>query len=88
MAIIGPVLAVNSERLGALGGSSRRARRVDEERDREFELAELAMAGGVDDDEPALEVAADEFPLTPTEAEVTEPPALDGEPRRERDPEY
>ena len=88
MAIIGPVLAVNSERLGALGGSARRARRVDEERDREFELAELAMAGGVDDDEPALEIAADEFPLPTADAEVTEQPALDGEPRRERDPEY
>ena len=88
MAIIGPVLAVNSERLGALGGSARRARRVDEERDREFELAELAMAGGIDDDEPALEVAADEYPLLPTAADGTESPAGETEPRRERDPEY
>lgn len=78
MAIIGPVLAVNSERLGALGRAARTARRVDEERDREFALAEAAMAG----EEPALEVAADE-PVTPTS-----PPPVDGDPRRERDPEY
>jgi CPA2 family monovalent cation:H+ antiporter-2 len=78
MAIIGPVLAVNSERLGALGGARRRARRVDVERDREFALAEMAMAGGFDDDEPAMEIAADELPDVPG----------DGTPRRERDPEY
>lgn len=73
MAVIGPVLAVNSERLGALGRSARRARRVDAERDREFALAEAAMAG----EESALEVAADELP------DVTET-----RPERERDPEY
>ncbi|GHF20344.1 cation:proton antiporter [Pseudolysinimonas yzui] len=82
MAIIGPVLAVNSERLGSLGPTARRARRVDAERDREFALAELAMAGGVDDDEPAMEIAAGEFP--------TPQPTTDDEttPQRERDPEY
>ena len=79
MAIIGPVLAVNSERLGALGPAGRRARRVDAERDREFALAEMAMSGGIDDDEPALEIAADELP-EPTEGETS--------PQRERDPEY
>jgi CPA2 family monovalent cation:H+ antiporter-2 len=84
MAIIGPVLAVNSERLGALGPAARRARRVDDERDREFALAELAMAGGIDDEERDLEIAADMLP----EPEVGEQPALDTEPRRERDPEY
>ena len=76
MAIIGPVLAVNSERLGALGVFGRAARQprpVDEERDREFALAEAAMAG----EESALEVAADELP-----------PVDDGDLRRERDPEY
>ena len=73
MAVVGPVLAVNSERLGALGPSARRARRVDADRDREFALAEQAMAG----EEEALEVAADDAPDTP-----------DAEPRRERDPEY
>ncbi len=78
MAIIGPVLAVNSERLGALGTAARRARRVDVERDREFALAEAAMAG----EEAALEVAADEQPAPPA------PPVIDGDPRRERDPEY
>ncbi len=78
MAIIGPVLAVNSERLGALGATRRGARRVDEERDREFALAEMAMAGGLDDDEPALEIAADELPEA----------AIEETPQRERDPEY
>ena len=74
MAIIGPVLAVNSERLGSLGGAGRRARRVDVERDREFALAEAAMA----DEVSALEVTADE-PLSA---------ASETDPRRERDPEY
>jgi CPA2 family monovalent cation:H+ antiporter-2 len=78
MAIIGPVLAVNSERLGALGAARRGARRVDDERDREFALAEMAMAGGLDDDEPALEIAADELPDVPS----------GDTPPRERDPEY
>jgi CPA2 family monovalent cation:H+ antiporter-2 len=84
MAIIGPVLAVNSERLGSLGPAARRARKVDAQRDREFELAELAMAGGIDDDEVAIEVVADEIveamPPTADETETT--------PQRERDPEY
>jgi hypothetical protein len=81
MAIIGPVLAVNSERLGSLGPTARRARRIDAERDREFALAELAMAGGVDDDEIALEVAAGE----PPEARAADD---EGATQRERDPEY
>lgn len=87
MAIAGPVLAVNSERLGALGPTARRARRVDVERDREFALAERAMAGGLDDDEPALEVAAGEFPEP---ADESPPASRPDEPRpaRERDPEY
>jgi CPA2 family monovalent cation:H+ antiporter-2 len=88
MAIIGPVLAVNSERLGSLGPAARRARRVDEQRDREFEMAELAMAGGVDDDEPGLEIAAADVP----EGSSPVSPADDLEPgtapQRERDPEY
>lgn len=80
MAIIGPVLAVNSERLGALGRSARRARRVDADRDREFALAELAMSGAPASDEPAIEIAAGEFPDVGDDA--------DGRPPRERDPEY
>ncbi len=82
MAIIGPVLAVNSERLGSLGPAARRARKIDTERDREFALAELAMAGGIDDDEQAMEIAAGEFPAAQpiTDDETT--------PQRERDPEY
>jgi CPA2 family monovalent cation:H+ antiporter-2 len=86
MAIIGPVLAVNSERLGSLGPSARRARKVDAQRDREFELAELAMAGGIDDEEPALEIAAGEIPETAPE--LSEPAEPETTPQRERDPEY
>jgi CPA2 family monovalent cation:H+ antiporter-2 len=89
MAIIGPVLAVNSERLGALGPAARRARKVDAQRDREFELAELAMAGGIDDDEPALEIAADEVPeVTPATAPTRDEPEPETTPQLERDPEY
>jgi Kef-type K+ transport systems, membrane components len=77
MAIIGPVLAVNSERIGALGRRAVRARRADEERDREFALAEAAMA----DELSALEVASDEPPVPPASQS-------DGDGRRERDPEY
>jgi CPA2 family monovalent cation:H+ antiporter-2 len=87
MAVIGPVLAVNSERLGALGPAARRARKVDDARDREFALAEMAMAGGLDDDEPALEIAADEFPVAATDSPAADLPA-ETRPPRERDPEY
>lgn len=82
MAIIGPVLAVNSERLSALLFRSQRrtARTVDAERDRELALAEAAMAGE-GDDEAAFDIAAGELP---SEAPPAVPPAHD----RERDPEY
>src|SRR5690606_36231551 len=58
MAIVGPVLAVNSERLGALGASTRRTRKLDPVRDRELALAEAVMAGEL----AALEAAAAEPP--------------------------
>jgi CPA2 family monovalent cation:H+ antiporter-2 len=61
MAIVGPVLAVNSEKAGAR--IFRRRRRAtpapDRERDREFALAEAAMSGAPGDDTAALEVAAE-----------------------------
>jgi len=66
MAIVGPILAVNSERAGARIFRRRRrgARVPDDGRDRDFALAEAAMAGGPDDDNTAaFEVAADEQPL-------------------------
>jgi CPA2 family monovalent cation:H+ antiporter-2 len=64
MAIVGPVLAVNSESAGArIFRSRQRAVPVaDRERDRDFALAEAAMSGAPGDDTAALEVAADEFP--------------------------
>ena len=70
MAIVGPVLAVNSERFGGwlFGGRFSRRRAVvagqggeplvDPTRDRDFALAEAAMAGRGDDDLAALDVAA------------------------------
>jgi monovalent cation:H+ antiporter-2, CPA2 family len=60
MAIIGPVIAVNSERIGALVFRPRRRTTLapDDGRDRDFALAEAAMAGPPGDDTAALEVAA------------------------------
>ncbi len=65
MAIVGPVLAVNSERAGAWLFKPRGRRRVvaaatagDSARDRDFALAEAAMAGAGDDELAALDVAA------------------------------
>lgn len=85
MAIIGPVLAVNSERLSALLFRSQRrtARTVDAERDRELALAEAAMVGE-GDDEAAFDIAAGELPSEAPPAPPAVPPAHD----RERDPEY
>lgn len=92
MAIIGPVLAVNSERIG--GALTRRragSRPEDAERDRELALAEAAMAGDVADEREALEIAADDV------AEIDDPVArqaleqsdvVERRPVRERDPEY
>jgi CPA2 family monovalent cation:H+ antiporter-2 len=71
MAIVGPVLAVNSERVGGwlFGGRLARRRLVpldasvpelvsERARDRDFAAAEAAMAGREGDDLPALVVAA------------------------------
>ncbi len=69
MAIVGPVLAVNSERAGARIFRPRRKKAVDPgrtgdgARDRDFALAEAAMAGAPGDDTAALEVAASESPF-------------------------
>jgi CPA2 family monovalent cation:H+ antiporter-2 len=65
MAIIGPVLTVNSEKIGRLlFGRGRRAeeRPHDVDRERELALAEAAMSGGIEDETSALEVAAGEAP--------------------------
>lgn len=106
MAIIGPVLAVNSERAGARIFRSRRrvALTADSDRDRDFALAEAAMAGQPDDETVALEIAADELPeedeaLAPAHAAEDAESRLaaqagaqsDVQPHRierERDPEY
>jgi CPA2 family monovalent cation:H+ antiporter-2 len=65
MAIIGPVLAVNSEKAGARIFRRRRRATVtrDAGRDRDFALAEAAMSGGPGDETAALEVAASESPF-------------------------
>ncbi len=98
MAVVGPVLAVNSERIGQL--LPRRKPKVtvrvaDPERDAELALAEAAMSS--DDEPPAFEVAAGE-PLSEIELELDdkdrrlaqqaeEQSDQDGSERR-RDPEY
>ncbi|MBW4031267.1 MAG: cation:proton antiporter [Acidobacteria bacterium] len=69
MAIVGPVLAVNSERVGGWLFSGRLARRravgtaaaelpSERARDRDFAAAEAAMSGRGDDDLAAMQVAA------------------------------
>jgi CPA2 family monovalent cation:H+ antiporter-2 len=66
MAIVGPVLAVNSEKAGARIFRRRRRRAAvarDDGRDRDFALAEAAMSGAPGDDTAALEVAASESPF-------------------------
>jgi CPA2 family monovalent cation:H+ antiporter-2 len=96
MAIVGPILAVNSERAGAvIFRSRRRAARVEDvDRDRDFALAEAVMAGEPGDDTVALEIAADEVPAEAPvtdlaePAEQTEVPEDVPAPSRERDPEY
>ncbi len=78
MAVVGPVLAVNSERIGARLFGRRRGGAVplDATRDRDFALAEAAMAGVDGDDTAALEVAADELPgRSPTPAAAPVPVA-------------
>ena len=79
MAIVGPVLAVNSERVGGWiftrrFGTRRPAVVSDAEagRDRDFALAEAAMAGAGDDELAALDVAAsDGVPAGATEGTGT-----------------
>ncbi len=66
MAIVGPIIAVNSERIGArmFRPRTRTALTGDHDgRDRDFALAEAAMAGAPGDDTAALEVAAGESPF-------------------------
>jgi CPA2 family monovalent cation:H+ antiporter-2 len=65
MAIVGPVLAVNSESAGSriFRQRHRPVPVPDRDRDRDFALAEAAMSGAPGDDTAALEVAADEFPV-------------------------
>lgn len=64
MALVGPVLAVNSERIGALFLRRRRVAEVphelDRERDRALALAEAAMSGEPLAEEAAAEIAAGE----------------------------
>lgn len=74
MAIIGPVLAVNSERFGGWLFNGRLLRRpevqvaadsaVETRRDRDFAVAEAAMAGRADDDLASLDVAASDHVAT------------------------
>ena len=79
MAIVGPVLAVNSERAGGWIFTRRLGTRravvvsdADAERDRDFALAEAAMAGAADDELAALDIAAsDGVPVDATDGTGT-----------------
>lgn len=93
MAIIGPVLAVNSEKAGAKIFRRRRRAEVaterERDRDRDFALAEAAMSGEPGDDTVAAEIAADEIPPEASPAEVLSAiEEAESRPPRERDPEY
>ena len=79
MAIVGPVLAVNSERAGGWIFTRRFGTRravvvsdADADRDRDFALAEAAMAGAADDELAALDIAAsDGVPVDATDGTGT-----------------
>ena len=79
MAIVGPVLAVNSERAGGWVFTRRFGTRravvvsdADADRDRDFALAEAAMAGAADDGLAALDIAAsDGVPVDATDGTGT-----------------
>lgn len=64
MAVVGPILAVNSERVGArvLRARTRSTPVAERRRDEELALAEAAMSGRPGDELPALEIAAGELP--------------------------
>jgi CPA2 family monovalent cation:H+ antiporter-2 len=86
MAIIGPVIAVNSERIGSRVFRPRRGTRpaADEVRDHDFALAEAVMSDLPGDEAAALEIAAGETP-----AEVAEVSGgVDDDLPRKPDPEY
>lgn len=91
MAIVGPLLAVNSERIGSLFRRRRPAEEVphelDLERDRALALAEAAMAGESAPEESAAEAEpAAELEPEPSPVAVLEDtaPDLDGASERER----
>jgi CPA2 family monovalent cation:H+ antiporter-2 len=86
MAIIGPIIAVNSERIGTRVFPPRRSLRPipDEERDHDFALAEAAMSGPSGDDTAALEIAAGETPVEVAEVSG----GVEDDVPRKPDPEY
>ncbi len=86
MAIIGPIIAVNSERIGTRVFPPRRSLRPtpDEARDHDFALAEAAMSGPSGDDTAALEIAAGETPVEVAEVSG----GVEDDVPRKPDPEY
>ena len=93
MAIVGPILAVNSEKMGSFFFRSRRAVVADPERDRmraeEIALVESVMAGN----EPPESAIPDDIvetyptgPIDPVEQQAAE--QSDAQYERRRDPEY
>jgi CPA2 family monovalent cation:H+ antiporter-2 len=99
MAIVGPILAFNSEKIGRVVFRSRRAPAARPERDRmraeEIALVEAAMAGLEPVEQPQPDVVVEQYPLEQAPVETNAEPVReqaaeqsDAEYERRRDPEY
>jgi CPA2 family monovalent cation:H+ antiporter-2 len=99
MAIVGPILAFNSEKIGRVIFRSRKVVAPRPERDRmraeEIALVEAAMAGLEPVERPEPDVVVEQYPLEQAPVETTADPVReqaaeqsDAEYERRRDPEY
>ena len=94
MAIVGPVLAVNSEKLGRLVFGTRRRKVVDPEvarmRAEDFALVEAAMAGAEPPQPTVADDIVEQYPLETAEDSLAAQAAAqsDEQSERKRDPEY
>ncbi|MCU1440829.1 MAG: cation:proton antiporter [Rhodoglobus sp.] len=99
MAIVGPILAFNSEKIGRVIFRTRQVVAPRPERDRmraeEIALVEAAMAGVEPVEQPEPDVVVEQYPLEQAPVETTADPVAeqaaeqsDAEYERRRDPEY
>lgn len=93
MAIVGPILAVNSEKMGSFFFRTRRAVAADPERDRmraeEIALVEAVMAGNEPPESSIPDDIVESYPtgpIDPVEQQAAE--QSDAQYERRRDPEY